>query len=128
MVSTEVTDTFQKIKEQQEKGRYCGVSLKYFFPDFRELRLAMITGLYAFKSPGVDRLLNGRACRGLYAAYSRRPKSRKGQDVESFSFRLRALGNLLAWYAATVGHEVVLWGREGSVNFQRLKPRGETII
>jgi hypothetical protein len=37
MVSTEVTDTFQKIKEQQEKGRYCGVSLKYFFPDFREL-------------------------------------------------------------------------------------------
>jgi hypothetical protein len=38
MVSTEVTDTFQKIKEQQEKGRYCGVSLKYFFPDFRELR------------------------------------------------------------------------------------------
>lgn len=30
-------------------------------------------------------------------------------------------GTFLAWYAATVGHEVVLWGREGSVNFQRLK-------
>lgn len=27
----QVMDTFRKIKEEQEKGRYCGLSLKYFF-------------------------------------------------------------------------------------------------
>lgn len=30
-------------------------------------------------------------------------------------------GTFLAWYAATIGHEVCLWGREDSLTFQRLR-------
>lgn len=30
-------------------------------------------------------------------------------------------GTFLAWYAATIGYDVCLWGREGSPNFQRLQ-------
>ena len=33
-------------------------------------------------------------------------------------------GTFLAWYAATIGHAVCLWGRENSTNFQRLRDEG----
>jgi glycerol-3-phosphate dehydrogenase (NAD(P)+) len=39
-------------------------------------------------------------------------------------------GTFLAWYAARIGHEVLLWGREDSVNFQQLEDtrRNEYLI
>lgn len=36
MDTTEVVDTFLRIKEEQEREGYYGVRVKYFFPDFRE--------------------------------------------------------------------------------------------
>ena len=33
-------------------------------------------------------------------------------------------GSFLAWYAATIGHDVCLWGRHNSTNFQRLQNEG----
>jgi len=34
-------------------------------------------------------------------------------------------GTFLAWYSAKIGHDVILWGREGSENYKTLKEDGK---
>ncbi len=34
-------------------------------------------------------------------------------------------GTFLAWYSASLGHKVLLWGREGSTNLKRLQVEGQ---